>query len=147
MTCECGNPNCDGQPQHANIAQMIRDHGQFLVAVLGDEEHAPFIYTIGRTEQGQPELLIKLEGNAEIQAAGRLLNYLGPRDVQPGHRVGSMDLDGTFLAVKPPEEYDDLHESFVVQADHYYGRPVEVLCLVATASIAPPPEAVTARLH
>lgn len=144
MTCECGRPGCAGTPQHAAIADAIRDHGQFLVAVLGDEDQAPFVYTIGRTEQGRPELLIELDDNTEIQPAGRLLNYLGTRDVQPGQTVGSMDLDGVFLAVAPPEDDDYLHEAFIVQADHYYGRPVAVLCLVA---VAPEAEAKTARVH
>jgi hypothetical protein len=130
MTCECSNPDCTGRPDHAAIARAIHDHGQFIMAVLGDTENAPFLYTIGRTERGQPELLIELEDSGEIKAAGHLLNYLGPRDVQPGHTVGSVALNDVFLVAEPPDDDDYLHEEFVVQADHYYGRRVDVLCVV-----------------
>ena len=127
----CTNPNCRGTPAHDEIAAMIRDHGQFIMAVMSDDAKPGFAYTIGRTERGQPELLIFVPGIERLMELGDLLNYLGPQDVRDGDMV--MIGDGEIFAAADLTNYPELqasaHEDHVVQADQYYGRPVDVLLL------------------
>lgn len=128
----CTNPNCRGTPARDQIAAMIREHGQFVMAVMGDDESPGFAYTIGRTERGQPELLVFAPGFERLMELGGLLNYLGPRDVRDGHLVGFRD--GEVFAAADltnfPAMAANAHEDLVVQADHYYGHPVDVMFLV-----------------
>ena len=134
MTCTCGNPDCAGLPDRARIADAIKKHVQFIVAVMeSDDGDAPFLYTIGRTERGEPELVIVIDSSENFMEAGDLLNYLGARDVQPGHRiVWEM---GAHIAVRiPPPDDEALHEHGVTLADHYYDREVDVLCLIPESS-------------
>jgi hypothetical protein len=102
------------------------------MAVLNDDKNPAFAYTIGRTERGQPELLIFAADVEQLMEQGKLLNYLGPRDVKDGHRVRDAD-DAVYVAADLthfPALQTAAHEEFVVQADHYYGRPVDVLFLL-----------------
>ncbi len=130
MTCECGDPDCGGVPDREDIEKHIRESGQMLIVVLGSEDAAPFIYTIGRTEIGQPELLVELASDDDAPLAGAMLNYLGPRVVLPGQIVKSAETVPYIVLAVDPDGADYIHEEFVIQADHYYGRPVDVLCLV-----------------
>ena len=126
------DPSCAWTPTRDQIAAVIQEHGQIILAALSDDEHPGFVYTIGRTERGLPELVVFAEGFQELMEHCGMLNYLGPRDVKDGHLVGKPD--GPVFAVtdlkEAPEMIAALHESYVVQADLYYGRPVEVLFLV-----------------
>jgi hypothetical protein len=128
----CTNPRCRGAPAHDQIAAMIRKCGQVIMAVMGDGENPSFAYTIGRTERGQPELLVLVPDSEQLMELGGLLDYLGPRDVKDGHLIDFREGE-VFAAVdlnKFPEMQDAAHEDFVVQADLYYGHPVDVLFLV-----------------
>ena len=138
MTCECENPECPGAPDRETIERHIREWGQMLVVVLGTEDAAPFIYTIGRTDRGEPELLVELDCDDDYPEAAAMLNFLGPRAVRHGHVVGGEGVE-PYVAVSVPaeEDADYLHEVFVTQADHYYGRPVDLLCLVPAFDWAP----------
>ena len=130
MTCSCGNPNCSGAPDHERTAQIIAAHGQSLVAVMGSEDEQPFVYTIGRTERGEPELLMPVDHDSEFEIAADSLNFLGPRDVQAGHHVRCDGLQRVYCVIRPDDDFAAiLHETKVVQADNYYGRPVDVLLL------------------
>ena len=128
----CTNPNCRGTPSHDQIAAAILEHGQFVMAVTGDDENPGFAYTVGRTERGQPELLVFATDLDDLLDLGGLLNYLGPRDVRDGHLVGFRD--GEVFAAADlanfPAMLAGAHEDLVVQADHYYGRPVDLMYLV-----------------
>lgn len=129
----CTNPNCRGTPAYDQIAAMIREHGQFVMAVMGDDESPGFAYTIGRTERGQPELLVFATNFDDLMELGGLLNYLGPRDVQDGHLIAHRDGEVVFAAADLsnfPELLAHAHEDLVVQADHYYGRQVDLMYLV-----------------
>lgn len=139
MTCECGNPECDGVPDRETIEQHIREYGQVLIAVFGAEDAAPFIYTIGRTDRGEPELLVELDSDDDYPQAAAMLNFLGPRTLLHGQVVGGEGVE-PYVAVSVPAteaDADYLHEELVVQADRYYGRPVDVLCLVPAHDWAP----------
>ena len=128
----CTNPNCRGTPAHDQIAAMIREHGQFVMAVMGDDENSGFAYTIGRTERGLPELLVFATNFDDLMELGGLLSYLGPRDVQDGHLIAHRDGEVVFAAADLsnfPELLANAHEDLVVQADHYYGHPVDVMFL------------------
>lgn len=120
-------------PTHAEIALKIAAYGQHVIGVLADDEDDPsFAYTIGRTDRGQPELLIFTKNNASLTRAGNILNFLGPREVKDGHVIGLEGEAETYLAADLnnfPELHAQAHEDFVVQADHYYGRPVDLLIL------------------
>jgi len=102
------------------------------MAVLGSENQPGFAYTIGRTERGHPELLILANGFDELMAFSGMLNFLGCQDVQDGHFIGLTD--GRLFAATDVKNDQDLfeaaHEELVIQADEYYGRPVDVLFLV-----------------
>jgi hypothetical protein len=102
------------------------------MALAGDERTPYCAYTIGRTEHGQPELLILARTLKELMPLTGLLCYLGLREMQDGRVIGPTD-DDVFLVTDPshwPDAPDYIHERLVVQADAYYGRRVDVLLLV-----------------
>jgi len=68
----------------------IRTHGWALQAVLGDAEGPPFVYTVGLSGFGHPELIVFAVGHA---TAARLLNRLGEY-VRRGGRLGPGDTVG-----------------------------------------------------
>lgn len=55
------------------IPEKIRDHGQFIQAVMGGEDSPPFLYTIGMHGHGRRELLLV---GACSEGIGLLLNQL-----------------------------------------------------------------------
>ena len=128
----CTDPRCQGTPTRDRIAAAIREHGQLIMAVLGGDERRGFAYTIGRTERDLPELLVFADTVEELMERGGMLNYLGPRDVKHGQFICSTKKE-VFCATDMrdfPEVVTAAHEDLVVQADHYYGRPVGVLFVV-----------------
>ena len=130
---DCTDPRCQGAPSHEQIEAAINKCGQLVIAVPGDEEYPGFVYTVGRTERGQPELLVFATDFDDLMELGGLLNYLGPRDVQDGHLIAHRDGEVVFAAADLanfPELLAHAHEDLVVQADHYYGRQVDLMYLV-----------------
>lgn len=123
----CGNPQCCGPIPHDQITGAIERHGQFVVAVYAGDDTFPFAYTIGRHQRGLPELLAVMEHDRQIPEAGHFLNFLGQRDVQPGHTIESGL--GKYIA-KDVSESAEVRE-YVAQADHYYGADVAVLCVMS----------------
>src|SRR5262245_45910996 len=77
--------------QHgAWLRETIRRHGWALQAVLGDEDSPPFVYTVGLSGFGHPELIVFATAQT---AAARLLNELGELvrrglRLSAGERVG-----------------------------------------------------------
>jgi hypothetical protein len=63
----------------------IRRYGWALQGVLGDDESPPFVYTVGLTEFGHPELILFATSQA---TAAAVLNELGEL-VRAGHRLGA----------------------------------------------------------
>lgn len=110
---------------------MIHQHGCMVVLVGPSEESAPFIYTIGRTEHDRPELFVELEPDDDPPAIARMVNHLAKQEIKPGAAVLSADASRVYMISEPDEdEHQQLHEDAVIQADHYYGREVEVLGLL-----------------
>lgn len=68
--------------------ETIRAHGWALQAVLGDEESPPFVYTVGLTGFGHPELIIFATTQA---TAAAVLNELGEL-VREGERLEAGEL-------------------------------------------------------
>ena len=69
--------------------RTIRRYGWALQSVLGDEESPPFVYSVGLTGWGHPELVMFAAG---ANTAARALNDLGElvrsgRRLVPGDRV------------------------------------------------------------
>jgi hypothetical protein len=131
MTCSCGDPKCDGPIDPDHIAKTIAKHGQQVIAVYGaNEGEPPFVYTIGRTARGQPELLVHVVEGQALRAAGAMLNELADLDLRPGDWIACEALLCDYVAMAPTGRLDDwIHEAGVIQADAYYGRRVEVLYL------------------
>jgi hypothetical protein len=68
--------------------ETIRSHGWALQAVLGDEQSPPFVYTVGLSGFGHPELIIFAASQA---TAAAVLNELGEL-VRAGERLEAGEL-------------------------------------------------------
>jgi hypothetical protein len=95
----------------------IRRHGWALQSVLGDEDGPPFVYTVGLTGFGHPELIVF--ATAQV-VAGRLLNELGElvrggRALHAGERVRTPTGDVHLLTFPEAEHWlfaaEDLYRS------------------------------------
>ena len=85
--------------------ETIRRYGWALQAVLGDEESPPFVYTVGLTGFGHPELILFATRQA---TAAEVLNELGlfvrsGRRLDPGSQV-RLPLGGVHLLSFPNSE-------------------------------------------
>lgn len=132
MACSCGGPNCEGLIDQSRLAATIAKHGQQVIAVYGvDEGEPPFVYTIGRTARGQPELLAHVAAGQSLTAVGSVLNRLADLALIPGDWIVSEELCCDYVAMTPTGRLDEwIHAAGVLQTDAYYGRPVDVLCLM-----------------
>ena len=72
--------------QIREMRRNIDSHGQHLVHVMPEGHTKPaFVYTIGNTDRGLPELL--LIGNFPPHVAGQVLNELGMKMREGGKRL------------------------------------------------------------
>jgi hypothetical protein len=118
----------------------IRRHGWALQAVLGDEDGPPFVYTVGLTGFGHPELIVFATAQA---VAGRLLNQLGElvragRALHAGERVSTPTGDVHLLTF--PES-----DHWLFAADDLYrapgAPPVPALLVVPVDELVEPADA------
>jgi hypothetical protein len=98
--------------------ETIRRHGWALQGLDGDEDGPPYVYTVGLSGFGHPELIVFATAQA---AAARLLNELGElvragRTLVAGQRVVAPSGDVHLLAF--PEA-----EHWLFAADDLYGTP------------------------
>jgi hypothetical protein len=140
MTETAGSP--------AWIDEQIRATGLAIIGVSGaipcadcgevhDEADDAFVYTVGRAERGEPELLSLLILPEEVQQVAALHRFLNQRATE-GHPV----TDGQIIQDNDPETgapiywmtigYDaeaaaELNESYLVKARERAGRDVPVL--------------------
>ncbi|WP_300018304.1 DUF4262 domain-containing protein [Pseudonocardia sp.] len=89
--------------------ETIRRHGWALQAVSGDDESPPFVYTVGLTGFGHPELILFATSQA---TAATVLNDLGElvragHVLTPGQRVPVRSGDVHLLSF--PESADWLY--------------------------------------
>jgi Domain of unknown function (DUF4262) len=116
----------------------IRRHGWALQAVLGDEDGPPFVYTVGLTGFGHPELILFATAQT---TAGQLLNELGElvragRQLVAGQRVTTPSGDVHLLTFPEAEHWlfaaEDLYRApgappvpalLVVPVDELVGQP------------------------
>lgn len=109
--------------------ETIRRHGWALQAVLGDVEGPPFVYTVGLSGFGHPELIVFAVGRA---TAARLLNRLGEY-VRIGGRLGPGDTVGLPDGLVSVVEFPD-PAPWLTAAQRLYrtpgGPPVEALLII-----------------
>jgi hypothetical protein len=102
------------------LRTTIRRYGWALQAVLADEESPPFVYTVGLTEFGHPELILFATPQA---TAAAVLNELGEM-VRAGRRFAAADQ----VTVSPGRIHVlDLprSDSWLFGANDLYRRPGE----------------------
>jgi len=120
--------------------ETIRRHGWALQAVLGDEDGPPFVYTVGLSGFGHPELILFATGQTTASA---VLNQLGEL-VRAGHRLSAGERVGVPAG--------DVHllgfpeaEHWLFAADDLYrvpgGPPVRALLVVPADELVPVPAA------
>lgn len=105
-------------PFFNRMSKIIRRHGWQLQGVLGDEEHFPFIYTIGNYQLGLPELLVIGTGEA-----AHSLNSICERmrkNNRPFENGELIDLGGKF-PVKSLNAGDQAKEQYTLFVGAYYG--------------------------
>ncbi len=116
----------------------IRRHGWALQAVLGDEDAPPFVYTVGLTGFGHPELI--LFATTQTTAA-TVLNELGElvrggRVLEAGERVALRSGDVHLLEFPGAEHW-------LYAAEDLYrvpgGEPVPALLVVPVDELVPTP--------
>lgn len=112
----------------------IRRHGWALQAVLGDEESPPFVYSVGLTGFGHPELILFATTQA---TAATVLNELGElvrggRVLVAGERVALSSGDVHLLHFPGAEHW-------LYAAENLYGEPVPALLVVPADELVPTP--------
>ncbi|WP_214404048.1 DUF4262 domain-containing protein [Pseudonocardia lacus] len=119
--------------------ETIRRHGWALQAVDGDEDGPPYVYTVGLSGYGHPELIVFATAQA---AAARLLNELGElvragRTLVAGQRVVAPSGDSHLLAFPEAEHWlfaaDDLYRSAA-------GAPVRALLVMPVDELVAGPD-------
>lgn len=111
-----------------NILATIEKHGHQLIGVFSEATQPTFTYTIGLTATHGHELLLV---GLRYEYAGTVLNDIAKA-------LGRLELDTPFdeftnlplMLKRCTKNLVLLHENFVVQADSFYGRDVNVLQVV-----------------
>ena len=120
--------------------ETIRRHGWALQAVLGDEYGPPFVYTVGLSGFGHPELILFATSQA---TAATVLNDLGEL-VRAGRALAAGELvhlhSGDVHLLTFPESAD-----WLFAANDLYrapgGPPIPALLVVPTDDLRPTPGA------
>jgi hypothetical protein len=120
--------------------ETIRRYGWALQAVLGEDDSPPFVYTVGLTGFGHPELILFATSQA---TAASVLNDLGElvragRVLAAGDRVAVRNGDVHLLDFPGAEHW-------LYAADDLYrtpgGEPVRALLVVPVDDLVPTPGA------
>ena len=114
---------------HMKIANAISQDG---IGIGGDEEPHGYAltYSIGRYENGWPELAIWTETKEDQEIADSLLLSTANRPVHPGDRL-QLRRDGpAWIAVPQQAGLSEDERLHIEDADEYYGRHVPVLILL-----------------
>lgn len=104
------------------VDDKIATHGQFLMAVFSepDEGKPAFIYTIGNSELGLPELL--QIGNFRPEDTGQILNILGERMRDQGcPPEGDISVGGRF-PVRCRWAGPEAKREYTIQAGNWLGH-------------------------
>lgn len=111
-----------------SVVATIAKHGVQLIGVHGGGEAPPFAYTIGLTAKFGAELLIV---GLPLQYVGQILNQIAALEVFPELDTPNADFTNLPLMFKRcTVNGGRLHDEFVVQADVFYGKEVEVVQIV-----------------
>lgn len=108
------------------IQATIAEHGHQLIGVGGEPGVPGFTYSIGLTSRLGYELIAV---GLPYHIAGTLLNEAAANGFE-------LDVPNTDLANLPllfkicDKDLGDLHQEFVVQADHFYGKEVKVVQMI-----------------
>jgi hypothetical protein len=134
-------PAMDSMEQYGAWQQeTIRRYGWALQAVLGEDDSPPFVYTVGLTGFGHPELILFATTQA---TAASVLNDLGElvrcgRVLAAGDRVAVRNGDVHLLDFPGAEHWlyaaDDLYRTAG-------GDPVRALLVVPVDDLVPTPGA------
>lgn len=123
-------PECAGPVKRRDIAERIRRVGWTTLGIFGGPESPPFGYTIGLTEKGMPEFVLL---GAPIEHVQNMVNAVVERALKGEAFEGAfldeiLANDLRVAIVRAPKAR--ANSEFLVQAEHYYGREVEVLQIV-----------------
>lgn len=110
------------------IIHNIKKHGHMVMGVGGDATTASFAYTIGLTSKFNCELLVC---GLPWQYSHPILNSIAAElsNVQigtPTEEFSNLPL----LLMSCDHDLDRLHSNYVVQADHFYGKRVNVIQVI-----------------
>ncbi len=93
--------------QDRRVADIIREHGCFIQAVMGEQRTPPFAYTVGLFGLGHPELIVF---GLDHVSAGVVLNWFfdhvrGGEELTPGEIVQPPGADDRFLVEAFPDPW------------------------------------------
>lgn len=108
------------------ILETIAKHGHQLIGVSGGEGTPPFIYTIGLTATHGCELLVV---GLPIKY-GSIVNAVAAQLPLPLNEPLSQFTNMPLMLRRCNFNHDQLYGEFVCQADHFYGRRVNVVQIV-----------------
>lgn len=112
------------------IKANIKKAGWHAMAVFGTPTESEFLYTIGLTERGWPELLVA--GMPHRTAYSFVYDLVKRMPIADGTVITDLAVDDYPMTMRmiPEAGLDRLHREYVIQADEYYGKPVQVMQLV-----------------
>ena len=113
---------------HQAIADNIAKFGVHFFGVFGDEDTPSFTYSVGLTAKFGAELLMV---GLRYEYAAAILNAIAALDALPALNEPNENFSN--LSVKFCRcdcNLYSLHADYVVQADGFYGRPVDVVQVV-----------------
>lgn len=110
-----------------DIEDKIATYGHMLVGVGAEANSPPFIYTIGLTGRFGFELLVV---GLPMQYAG-IVNDIATCEMFHDLDVPNEEFTNLPLMFKRcTRDLDLLHDEFVVQADQFYGKKIDVVQIV-----------------
>lgn len=114
---------------YRRIASAIARDG---VEIVGDEEPHEYAltYSIGRYENGWPELALWTETEEAQAIAGSLLLNTASEPVNAGDRIRLPNHGLSWIAVPQPSGLSEDEPLCLEEANAYYGRRVPVLLLL-----------------
>ncbi|OLT10368.1 hypothetical protein BJF78_29125 [Pseudonocardia sp. CNS-139] len=118
--------------------EAIRHHGWALQAVLGDDDGPPFVYTVGLSGFGHPELILFATTQA---TAATVLNDLAElvragHALRPGDRVRVRNGEVHLLTFPDSGDWLFVANDLYQQPD---GPPVPALLVVPAEELSPTP--------
>jgi hypothetical protein len=115
--------------EHLKIAKAIARDG---VAIGGDDEpnESSLVHSIGRHENGWPELVVFIESAEEMEVADALLLGTARQTVRPGDRIRLENGGEGWIAVPQAPGLKAEKRLHLEDAELYYGQEVSLLLLM-----------------